>query len=93
MWAGGFVDLRDMDRAHMITNNTRIGPFGLMDAIGLDTIWNIEMVYYNESKDPKDHPPQALKDMIDAGRLGQKTGRGFYSYPNPEYAEPDFLTP
>ncbi len=93
MWAGGYVDFRDVDRAWMIFTGNSWGPFSLMDAVGLDVVWDIEMVYYNESKDPKDHPPQALKEMIEAGKLGVKTGQGFYTYPDPEYLRPDFLEP
>ena len=64
---------------------------GIMDAVGLDVVHGIEMVYYNESKDPKDYPPEALKGMIDRNELGVKTRKGFYTYPNPEYKNPDFL--
>jgi len=93
MWANGFVDHRDVDRAWMIFNDTKWGgPFALMDRVGLDVVYDIEMVYYNDSKDPKDHPPQALKDMIERGELGVKTGKGFYTYPDPEYLRPDFLS-
>ena len=91
LWAGGYVDFRDLDRAWMITYRTDRGPFALMDEIGLDVVYDIEMVYYNESKDTKDYPPQALKDMIDRKELGVKTGKGFYAYPNPEYHKISFL--
>ena len=91
MWAGGFVDYRDMDRAWMIWTGMAKGPFALMDTVGLDVVYDIEMSYYNESQDPKDHPPLALKDLVDGKKLGIKTGQGFYSYPNPEYARRDFL--
>ena len=91
MWAEGFVDFRDIDRAWMIFTGMVYGPFGLMDNVGLDVIYDIEMVYYNESKDPKDHPPKALKDKVDRQELGIKTNKGFYSYPDPEYSRPDFL--
>jgi len=91
MWAEGFVDHRDIDRAWMIFTGMPRGPFGLMDHVGLDVIYDVEMVYYNESKDPTDHPPEALKAMIDRKELGLKTGKGFYSYPDPEYRNPDFL--
>ncbi len=91
MWAGGFVDFRDIDRAWMVFTNMNHGPFFLMDLVGLDVVYDIEMSYYNESKDPKDHPPKALKDMIDRKEMGLKTGKGFYTYPNPEFAKPDFL--
>ena len=98
MWANGFVDFRDVDRAWMIFNGMekspdRFGPFALMDKVGLDVIYDIEMVYYNDSKDPKDHPPKGLKEKIERGELGVKSGKGFYSYPNPEYMNPDFLNP
>jgi len=91
MWAEGFVDFRDIDRGWMIFTGMTQGPFGLMDNVGLDVVYDIEMVYYNESKDPKDHPPEALKAMVDRNELGLKTGKGFYAYPDPEYSRPDFL--
>lgn len=91
MWAGGFVDFKDIDRAWMIAHKTPQGPFGLMDSIGLDVVYDIEMVYYNESKDARDYPPDALKTMLDRKELGMKTGKGFYTYPDPAYSKPDFL--
>ena len=93
MWAEGIVDFRDVDRAFMVFTKTPWGPFGLMDTVGLDVIWDIEMVYFHQSQKPEDRPPNALKELIEAGRLGMKTGRGFYSYPNPEFAKADFLNP
>jgi len=75
----------------MVFTGMNRGPFGIMDMVGLDVVYDIEMSYYNESKDPKDHPPQALKDMIDRKKLGVNTGKGFYTYPEPEFTRPDFL--
>ena len=91
LWAGGIVAFRDIDRAWMIFTQMPRGPFGIMDAIGLDVLFDLLMVYYKESKSQKDHPPEALKDMIGRRELGIKSGKGFYSYPHPEYARPDFL--
>lgn len=91
MWAGGFVDFRDIDRGWMIAYGTPQGPFGMMDRVGLDVVYDIEMVYYNESKDPRDYPPEALRGMVDRNELGIKTNKGFYRYPDPEYLRPDFL--
>lgn len=91
LWAGGVMDFRDLDRAWMIFTGMPRGPFGTMDAVGLDVLYDLLMVYYKESRSPKDRPPRALRDKIDRRELGMKSGRGFYSYPDPEYARPDFL--
>ncbi len=93
MWADGYVDFRDIDRAWMIFTGMTQGPFALMDTVGLDVVCEIEMVYYNESKDPKDKPPDALVEKIKEGELGVKSGKGFYTYPDPEFTQPEFLNP
>jgi len=93
MWGNDFVDFRDIDRAWCVFTKMTRGPFGLMDEVGLDTVYNIEMVYYNESRDPRDKPPDALMKKIKNGELGVKSGKGFYTYPNPEFLDPDFLSP
>jgi len=94
MWGNDFVDLRDVDRAWMIAygNHKGAGPFGMMDHVGLDVVYDIEMSYYQNSKDPKDYPPEALKRKIERGELGVKSGKGFYSYPDPEFLRDDFLS-
>ncbi len=91
MWGGGFVDFKDIDRGWMIWTGMSQGPFGIMDAVGLDVVYGIEMVYYNHSKDRRDYPPAALKKMIERNHLGVKTGKGFYTYPNPEFKNLNFL--
>lgn len=91
MWANGFVDFRDTDRAWMVYTKMKEGPFALMDKVGLDVVYDIEMVYYRDSRDPRDTPPDALLEMIRRGELGVNSGKGFYAYPNPEYLQPDFL--
>ena len=91
LWGNGFVDYQDIDRAWMVMFTPTHGPFFMMDLVGLDVVYDIEMSYYNESKDPSDLPPQALKEMIDRKELGVKTGKGFYTYPNPRFRDPDFL--
>jgi 3-hydroxybutyryl-CoA dehydrogenase len=91
MWAGGFVDFRDIDRAWMVFTGMTYGPFFLMDLVGLDVILAIEGVYFLESNDPRDEPPIALKEKIARGELGVKAGKGFYIYPDPECAREGFL--
>ncbi|MFX1357158.1 MAG: 3-hydroxyacyl-CoA dehydrogenase family protein [Promethearchaeota archaeon] len=80
IWSGGYADLEDVDKAWKIFTGMNVGPFGLMDIVGLDVVFDIEMMYYKESGDPDDKPPQMLKEMVDKGYLGVKTGRGFYNY-------------
>jgi 3-hydroxybutyryl-CoA dehydrogenase len=91
MWAEGYVDFRDIDRAWMIFTGMKQGPFGIMDKAGLDVVHDIEMIYYAESQDPRDLPPQSLQSMVEKQQLGVKTDTGFYHYPDPEYRRPDFL--
>jgi 3-hydroxybutyryl-CoA dehydrogenase len=75
----------------MVFTRMSQGPFGIMDLVGLDVVHDIEMSYYRDSGRPDDRPPQALVEKVDRGELGVKTGRGFYAYPDPEFARPDFL--
>ncbi|WP_295458854.1 3-hydroxyacyl-CoA dehydrogenase family protein [uncultured Thiodictyon sp.] len=87
----GVASAADVDRAWMIANHHRVGPFGLMDMVGLDVVRDIEMVYFQESGDQSDAPPRLLLEKIEKGQLGVKTGQGFYAYPNPAYNDPAWL--
>jgi len=87
----GVSSFQDVDRAWMILYETPYGPFGMMDRVGLDVVRDIEMVYYEESGADRDAPPGMLLEMIERGELGVKTGKGFYTYPDPAYLEPGFL--
>lgn len=87
----GYISPQDMDRAWMMDFGTTFGPFGLMDIVGLDTIRDIENQYYRASRDESDKPPAMLDRMISEGRLGVKSGQGFYSYPDPDYQKTAWL--
>lgn len=89
----GVASHEDVDRAWMVMFETPYGPFGLMDQVGLDVVKDIEEHYASESGDPTDLPPPVLTEKVRRGELGMKTGQGFYTYPNPSYASPDFLKP
>ncbi|TES99822.1 MAG: 3-hydroxyacyl-CoA dehydrogenase family protein [Promethearchaeota archaeon] len=80
IWAGGYADLEEVDKAWKIFVSMGLSPFEFMDQIGLDVVYHIEMSYYKSSGLEDDKPPQALKDMVDKGNLGQKTKKGFYTY-------------
>ena len=88
---GGYATPEAIDRGWMLEWDAAMGPCGLMDKVGLDVVRDIEMMYYRESGDPSDRPPPLLDEMIEEGTLGEKTGEGFYSYPNPAYEQEGWL--
>lgn len=84
LWSNGYITPSEFDRGWMMEWHTNIGPFQLMDLIGLDTVYAIENSYFNASGEERDKPPEKLKAMIDSGSLGMKSGCGFYSGYDPE---------
>jgi 3-hydroxybutyryl-CoA dehydrogenase len=80
IWAGGHADIEVVDDAWKIFTGMGLGPFKMMDQVGLDVVYDIEMSYYENSKNSEDQPPAKLKEMIDRGELGVKSGKGFYVY-------------
>ena len=91
--AEGVADVADVDRAWMGIMKMPIGPFGIMDAVGLDTVWRITDYWAGVTGDPQLRANATfLQDYLDRGRLGLKSGGGFYDYPNPAFGRPGFLT-
>jgi len=80
MWANGHADVETIDTAWKIFTGMNMGPFELIDGIGLDVAYNVEMSYYKESGDLKDKPPEKFKEKIEKNELGLKTGKGFYKW-------------
>lgn len=76
----GIASRDDIDQAITLGLAHPMGPFTLMDFIGIDTVYYIANVLYEEFKDQRFAPPPLLKRMVVSGRLGKKTGRGFYDY-------------
>lgn len=90
--ANNVASVEDIDRAWMGVMHTLIGPFGIMDGIGLDTVWKITDYWAKIVKEPQQIANAAfMKPYVDRGDLGVKTGRGFYAYPDPAYAKPGFI--
>ena len=81
-WERGLATKEDIDKAMSLGLNYPMGPFTLMDFVGLDIHYNACMSIYEETKDSAYFPPPVLKKMIQAGHLGRKTGKGFYDYTN-----------
>jgi 3-hydroxybutyryl-CoA dehydrogenase len=86
------ASVEDIDRVWMVVMKNSPGLFGLMDMIGLDVLRDSGRYINRIHPDPQKEKCIAyLEKMIDAGRLGVKSGRGFYSYPNPAFERADFL--
>ena len=84
--------VEDIDRVWMGIMRMLIGPFGLMDSVGLDTVWHVTNFWAKNTGDPvKIKNTEFVKKYVDRGDLGQKTRKGFYTYPNPSFTAPDFL--
>jgi 3-hydroxybutyryl-CoA dehydrogenase len=78
----GFATAEDVDTAMVAGCAHPMGPLALADLIGLDTTAAVAASMYAEFKEPLYAAPPLLLRMVEAGLLGRKTGRGFYSYPD-----------
>ncbi len=76
----GIATAEDIDKGMKLGTNHPMGPLALADFIGLDTVLAICRVLHEGFQDPKYRPCPLLVKMVDAGYLGQKSGRGFYTY-------------
>jgi 3-hydroxybutyryl-CoA dehydrogenase len=79
--AEGLASAQEIDDGMKLGCNHPIGPLALADLIGLDTCLAVMQVFYDQFADSKYRPCPLLKEMVAAGYLGRKSGRGFYSYP------------
>ncbi len=80
VYEGGLATLEDIDQAMKLGCGYPMGPFTLLDLVGLDTTMFVAEVMFEEFREPRYAPPPLLKRMVMAGRLGRKSGRGFYDY-------------
>ena len=78
--AEGLATAEDIDNGMRLGTNQPIGPLALADMIGLDTMLSVMEVFYEGFNDSKYRPAPLLKEMVAAGYLGRKSGRGFYHY-------------
>ena len=89
----GIASIEDIDRAWMGVAKAPTGPFGALDMVGIDTVWAItdhwarRLFFIRQLRRNADF----LKAYVDRGELGVKTGKGFYTYPDPTFARPGFV--
>lgn len=76
----GVGTVEDIDKAMQLGCGYPMGPFTLLDFVGLDTTYFIANIMFEEYREKRFAPPPLLKQMVIAGRFGRKSGRGFYSY-------------
>jgi 3-hydroxybutyryl-CoA dehydrogenase len=88
LFANEVGSFQDIDKSFMGNFGTMAGPFGMMDQVGLDTVWHIVSAQDTERSRVF---AEIIKSYIDQGKLGYKSGEGFYTYPGPEFAQPEFL--
>jgi len=87
-WEEGVGSIEDIDNAMKLGCGYPMGPFTLLDFVGLDTTYYITQVMYDEFKERRFASPPLLKRLVMAGWYGRKTGRGFYDYADPEKPVP-----
>ncbi len=95
MYEGHYASREDIDAAMRFGCGYPMGPLALLDLIGLDTAYEILDTMYKQGRDRLHAPSPILKQMVTAGLLGRKTGRGFYTYEAPDspVVVADALTP
>jgi 3-hydroxybutyryl-CoA dehydrogenase len=76
----GVGSIADIDRGMQLGCGHPMGPFTLLDFVGLDTTARIAEIMFEEYREPRYAPPPLLRRLVTAGMLGRKTGRGFYDY-------------
>lgn len=77
---GGVGSTEDIDKAMQLGCGYPMGPLTLLDFVGLDTTYYIANIMFEEYREKRFAPPPLLKQMVQAGRCGRKSGRGFYEY-------------
>jgi 3-hydroxybutyryl-CoA dehydrogenase len=80
----GFGTIEDIDQGMKLGCNHPMGPFTLMDFVGIETTYSIAEILFDEYREKRFAPPPLLKRMVLAGMYGRKSGKGFYDYSDPK---------
>lgn len=89
------ADVETVDKAWMVATGAPVGPFGILDVVGITTAYNINKIKFKKTKDETAGKvvDYLKKNFIDQNKLGLSTLEGFYKYPNPTFQDVDFLKP
>ncbi|NGZ74590.1 3-hydroxyacyl-CoA dehydrogenase [Saccharibacillus alkalitolerans] len=89
----GIADVETIDKTWMVATGAPVGPFGMLDIVGINTAYHIARTRAEHTGDAAYQAVADVlkRDYVDQGKLGKATGEGFYKYPNPSYTEPGFL--
>ncbi|WP_400195078.1 3-hydroxyacyl-CoA dehydrogenase [Lysinibacillus telephonicus] len=98
LWGTGVADPYTIDKTWMIATGAPMGPFGIIDVVGLQTVYNIVSTKADKHPSPEQNEFRDIANLvkseyIDKGKMGMQSGEGFYKYPNPAYNEKEFLQP
>lgn len=87
------ADVETIDKTWMVATGAPLGPFAILDVVGINTAYNIGLAKAQATVDQNFEKVAALlkSEYVDKGKLGRATGEGFYKYPNPNFIKPDFL--
>lgn len=93
LWVNKISDIKTIDKTWMVATGAPMGPFGILDVVGITTVYNINKIAADSSKSPVTLKisKKLKKEYLDKGKLGTATGKGFYTYPNPAYEKKNFL--
>ena len=87
------ADTETIDKTWMVATGAPLGPFAILDVVGINTAYNISLTKAKATGDPEVEKLAILlkTEYIDKGKIGREAGEGFYKYPNPDFAKPNFL--
>ena len=98
LWSNDVSDPYTIDKTWMIATGAPMGPFAIIDIVGLQTVYNIVSTKAAQNPNSENNVYKAIADLVkrdflDKGKMGIQSGEGFYKYPNPAYKEKEFLQP
>lgn len=93
LYVNEVADVETIDKTWMVATGAPVGPFGILDVVGVTTAYNINKMAADKTQNPTKIKAAAMlkENYIDKNKLGVATGEGFYKYPNPAYWEKNFL--